>query len=440
MSNYISSFWSRLAESSLCELVELVGDKVPLPDIDTHRRDRIFNSWRTFWLFLGQVLSSFQSCREALIKARSWILLTDKKDLSHNTSGYCQARGRLDQRYLDTVHQEVVGQINGQVNQHELWYGRHVKVVDGSSVSMPDTPQNQALYPQPSGQAEGCGFPVMKIVVNFSLATGILLDWCKSSLHVHDKILWQDMWHSYEADDIVLGDRAFCGFADFWMLSKKKVDCVMRLHQARKGGDIIEEFDNNDYLVEWKKQRLCDRPTWVSEQLWKQMPDALIVRYITINVDIPRYRTRKIRLATTLLNPQKYPAAALADLYRRRWMAELFLRDMKTTMRMDILRCKTPEMIHKELSMFIIAYNLIRTLIWQAASNKGIDPYRISFTAAMVTIRQWANRVTAVRNRKEKKRFINMLINIIATHIIPVRKKMKRNQELQSDDQKAINF
>lgn len=298
---------------------------------------------------------------------------------------------------------------------------------------MPDTPQNQALYPQPSGQEVGCGFPVMKIVASFSLATGILLEWCKSPLDVHDKILWQEMWDSYQEGDVVLGDRAFCGFADFWMLGEKNVDCVMRLHQARKvpdpdkeAGRSIKKFDKNDYLVEWEKGRLHDRPDWVTEDVWRRMPETITVRYITSTIDNPGFRTRKVILATTLLDPKAYPAHVVADLYRRRWMAELFLRDMKTTMRMDILRCKTPEMIHKELTVFIIAYNLIRMMIWQAASNKAIDPYRISFTAAMTIFKQWAILLTTIKNDKQKKKFANALIEMLAKHIVPVRKKPKR--------------
>lgn len=426
MRNYISAYWSRFSESSLCELVELVGDMIPLPEIDTSKRDRIFNSWRTFWLFLGQVLSPLQSCREALIKACSWLLVAGKEIISTNTSAYCQARARLEQGYLDKIFRETVRQNQDQLKSKDLWFGRHVKVVDGSSASMPDTPQNQKLYPQPSGQAEGCGFPVIKFVVSFSLATGVLLDYGKSRLNVHDKILWQKIWNSYQEGDVVLGDRGFCGFADFWLLSKKKIDSVMRLHQARKKIRIIKEFDKNDYIVEWEKGKLGEKPEWVTAELWQQMPGKMMVRYVVRNIDIPGFRTEKIILATTLLDPTAYPADAIAELYRRRWMVELFLRDIKTTMRMDVLRCQTPELIQKELTVFFIAYNLIRSLIWQAASKKGIDPYRISFTAAVAFIRQWVVILTAIKNNKQKKKFINTLFELLAKQIIPPGKKYRR--------------
>lgn len=460
MLNLVSSYWSRLAVSSLCELVELFVDKVPLPDIDLSCKDRVFNPWRTFWLFLGQILTVTQTCREALRKAQVWLSLsltsgtgngnsnsntgtretktktkTNKKIISSNTSGYCQARSRLDQGYLDKVNREVVEQIENQPqsNPNFLWCGRHVKVVDGSSVSMPDTEENQELYPQPKGQKQGCGFPVMRIVATFSLATGILIASRRGSLNVHERTLWHQMWDCYEENDVVVADRGFCSFADFWMLSKKKVDSVMRLHQQRgkkkgkgaeeagegKGVKIIKKFNKNDYLVQWKKTG--KHPRWLTPKEWQEVPETITVRHVKINIDIPGFRTRKIIVATTLLDNIRYPMEALAELYRRRWLAELFLRDMKTTMRMDVLRCKTPELVHKEFTIFIIAYNLIRSLILQAALEKGIDPYRISVAGAIATIRQWAPILATRQSLEEKEACFNLFLKLLASDTLPER-------------------
>jgi len=170
----ISNFWSRFANSALSELVELFGNKIPLPEVPPLRqvpkgkivrdkyepRDRIFNQWRTFWLFLSQVLSLAQTCNEALKKAQVSIWCETKKVISSSTSAYCQSRNRLNPLYLDEIHQRVVEQTECHIPSKSLWYGRHVKVVDGSSVSMPDTEENQRLYPQPSSQKKGCGFPL----------------------------------------------------------------------------------------------------------------------------------------------------------------------------------------------------------------------------------------------------------------------------------------
>jgi len=338
----------------------------------------------------------------------------------------------------------VVEQVENQNQSHPnfLWCGRNVKVVDGSSVSMPDTEENQELYPQPEGQKKGCGFPVMRIVAIFSLATGILLASRKSNLGVSERALWHDMWDCYQENDVVLADRGFCSFADFWMLSKRKVDCVMRLHQKRgkrkgkgkgksegkiedeieikgEGVKIIKKFNKNDWLVQWKKTGNC--PKWLTKKEWQQLPQTITVRHVKVNIDIPGFRTRKVIVATTLLDNKKYSTQALAQLYRRRWLAELFLRDMKTTMRMEVLRCKTPNLVHKELTIFIIAYNLIRSLILQAALKKGIDPYCISVAGTIATIRQWAPILATLKHPKEKEALINSFLELLASDILPGR-------------------
>jgi hypothetical protein len=290
---------------------------------------------------------------------------------------------------------------------------------------MPDSKKNQKKYPQPSGQKEGCGFPVMRIVAVFSLVTGFILAYRKSSLNHHEVMLWKKMWNCFEKGDVVLGDRAYCSFAAYWLLMKKGIDSVMRLHQRRKG-KIIKKFSKNDYLVSWSRGNGSSRPKWMSLNQWKKIPDELMVRYVEAKVNIPGFRTKALTVATTLLDNKKYPADKLAELYRRRWMAELFLRDIKTTLRMEILRCKTPEMIHKEMAMFVIAYNLIRSLIWEAALENGTDPYRISFKGAVAAIRQWAPMIAMTKATKEKEESIIVLKEIIAADKIPIRKIQRR--------------
>jgi hypothetical protein len=291
---------------------------------------------------------------------------------------------------------------------------------------MPDTEENQAHYPQPTNQKKGCGFPVMRIAAVFSLVTGVMLACRRDSLKVHERILWHDMWDCYQEGDVVLADRGFCSFADYYMLSKKKVDCVMRLHQRRKEHKIIKRFNKNDYLVQWQKGTRSSAPTWMTLQQWAQLPQHMTVRYIKVIIQVPGFRTKQLTIATTLLDEKKYPAHLIAELYRRRWMAELFLKDIKTTMRMEILRCKTPQMVHKELTIFAIAYNLIRSLIWEAALKNRLDPYRISFKGAIVTIRQWTPIMAFTKTEKEKKQFIKALIQTIAADTIPIRKETRR--------------
>jgi hypothetical protein len=442
MKKYISYYWDRFANSTLCELVSLFGDKITAPEISNDYRNRIFNSWRTFWLFLGQIFCANQSCQEALKKAQMWLSISepDEKKISSNTAGYCKARQRLSSDYLDDVQRQVCHmyhQQGSQIPDKHLWNGRPVKVVDGTSVSMPDTEENQRLYPQPAGQKKGCGFPVMKLVISFCLTTGLILSCRKGDIKRHERVLWREMWGDYQAGDVVLADCGFCSFADYALLSKKGIDCVMRLHQARKEKKIIKRFHKNDYLVQWDKGPRP--PEWLTKEEWEKLTDQMVVRHVRVHVDIPGFRTKNLIVATTLLDAKKYPAEDIAELYRRRWVAEIFIRDIKITMGMDILRCKTPQMVHKELTLFIIAYNLIRGLIWETALEKKIDPYRISLAGSIATIRQWTlilaileimeneneNVAIAIAESEKRTFLIQRMIEFMAADLLPKRSEIR---------------
>lgn len=322
---------------------------------------------------------------------------------------------------METVDHQVRNELKtkGSIAPGHLWSGRSVKVADGTSVSMPDTPKNQELYPQPKGQKKGCGFPVMRLVVSFCLTTGILLSCRKGALNVHERTLWRQMWNDYEEGDVVLADCGFCSYADYWLLAQRGVDSVMRLHQMRKEKKIIKRFNKNDRLVQWEKNK--KPPKWITREKWKDIPEAMTVRHVTVNVDIPGFRTKNFVLATTLMDEKKYPREALAALYLRRWKVEIFIRDIKTTMRMDILRCKTPNMVHKELTLFIIAYNLIRILIWEAVLKKDVDPFRISVAGTIAIIRQWAPKLANTEEESERERLIKLMMEFIASEIVPER-------------------
>jgi IS4 transposase len=290
---------------------------------------------------------------------------------------------------------------------------------------MPDTKENQRLYPQPSGQKEGCGFPVMRFVAVFSLITGLIVASRKSNLHTHEKVLWRRIWGSCKKGDVVLADRAFCAFTDFWFLSKKELDCVMRLHQRRKEQKIIHRFNKNDYLVQWEKGKASQKAEWITLKKWEKIPETMTVRYIKVQVQIPGFRTKELTVATTLLDNKSYPANEIAALYRKRWMAELFLRNIKTTMHMDVLRCKTPEMVHKEFTFFIIAYNLVCSLVCESALKYGLNPYQISFKNTINIIRNWVSVMTG-GNGKVRKDFIETLMMMVASQKIPTRNKKRQ--------------
>ena len=376
---------------------------------------------QTFWLFLSQVLGQDTSCRETLSKFLAWLAMEEGRSASPNTAGYCKARKRLPLSDLEKLHGQTLQKIQASADQEETWRGRRVKVVDGSGLSMPDTKENQEAYPQSKTQKPGCGFPVMRIVVVFSLATGAILDLAKGALSVAERTLFRSLWSLFEPDDVILADCGFCSYADFYFLAQQNIDCVMGNHHRRKVGlELVEQFCQGDRLIYWLKMRPC--PKWLDKKDWQAVPDKLLIREITFSLDIPGFRTKKVALATTLLDPLNFPKQAFAQLYRRRWMAELFLRDIKTSMGMDILRCKTPDMIHKELLMNIFAYNLIRTIMLQAAQKHHLSPSRISFKGTMGTIRQWAPLIAARRLDQIKQREMKeALLTYLARDRIPNR-------------------
>lgn len=414
------SFSSRARSLSrcACDLEAVFGRWVRF-DPDGPFRDRVFTTWKTFWLFLGQVLEKDGTCREAVRKAQAWLSLEQNREISANASAYCQARARLPLDALNLEYARIAEELQGRVRQRDLWHGRQVKVVDGSACSMPDTPLNQEQYPQPKTQKPGCGFPVMRLVALFSLATGALIAIEKGPLRVSERALWRRMWTLLNPGDIVLADRGFCSYAEIWSLMQRGVDTVMRLNARRSTGvRKLRRLGKNDWLIEWTKTNA--RPKWMDRKTWKAMGTTLRLRQVTVDVDIPGFRTQNIEVVTTLTDSKRFTAHALAELHRSRWMAEIFLRDLKITLGMDILRCKSPAMIHKELAMHLIAYNLIRALIWEAAKQSRQNPYQLSFAGAIATTRQWARTLAAVAQRRRNKIF-KALLNCIATDRLPHR-------------------
>jgi hypothetical protein len=341
-----------------------------------------------FWLFLSQVLSADRSCREALRGFLGWLALQGQS-ASPRTAGYCRARARLPQRELDATHAGLVGRIRAAHLARGLWYGRVVKVVDGSGLSMPDTAPNQKRYPQPKGAKKGCGFPVMRVVALFCLGTGVLIDLARGSLAVGERALFRSLWHRLDPGDVALADRGFCGYADLYLLAQRGADFVMRNHQRRTvGKSVVKSLGRGDRLILWHKSPRG--PRWLDAAAWAALPETLALREITFQVAVKAFRARSITIVTSLLDPKAFPREAFPELYRRRWQAELYLRDIKIATGMDILRCRTPAMIHRELTLHLIAYNLVRLTMLEAAREHDVPVEHISFKGSLSTLRPWA--------------------------------------------------
>lgn len=419
---WVGSQAAALKDLALGELAELFEPWVALPEhFGNPGRKRLYSPERTFWLFLSQVLSADGSCRETVRKFIAWCALLGHTSPSPRTGAYCRARGRLPLEAIQDLHAATARRLARDVVPEQSWCGRTVKVVDGSSVSMPDTPENQERYPQPAAQKPGCGFPVMRVVALFSLSSGLLLDMAKDALSVHERTLFRRLWDGLEAGDVVLADTGFCSYADLYYLGLRGVDSVMRNHQRRKKGlTEVRRLGKGDRLVHWRKNGAC--PRWLSKEEWRAVPDNLAVREITVTVDLPGFRSTKIVIATTLLDHRAYPKTAIIDLYRQRWAVELYLRDIKIPLGMDILRCDTPDMVEKELWMHAIAYNLVRALMNQAAHRHATPVDRISFKGTVATVRQWAPLMAAAGVAAEQyEQLFDAMLHCIARDPVPYR-------------------
>jgi hypothetical protein len=380
---------------SLHELYELFGhlfpDQLLAPsDVGTNSRERIFTAQVTFWAFVAQVLSPGTSCREAVRRIEAWWEHSGREiDLSASTSAYCQARLRLDPEALELIAGHLSWNLERNTLEEERWLqGRSVRIVDGTFLSMPDTPENQRMWPQPSGQKAGCGFPIMRLVGFFSLSSGALLETATSSKHVAESVLSRSLWGKLKKGDVLLGDRAFCSYAGMAALQNQGVDSVMRLHQMR-GADFRtgKALGPDDRLITWRKPQRTD--VWSVEE-FAALPETLPVRMIRMRVAAKGFRTRSVIIVTTLLDPELYPADRIRELYGERWAVELHLHQIKTLLAMDVLRCKSPELINREVLIHRIAYNLVRSMMQRSAHLHHVTLSRISFKASLDTIRQWA--------------------------------------------------
>lgn len=413
-----------LRQQSLPQLDLLFGPLLPSwllsqTDEGPNSREQIYSVRRTFFGFLYQTLNPDCPCREVVRQIQSLFALLSPRRVSQDTGAYCQARGRLPidilarLRCAVAAHAEKAGQ---------LWNGFRVKVIDGTGISMPDTRKNQRAYPQSREQKPGCGFPFMKVVGVFSLATGALLDYAQGNKNQHELSLLHRLLDQFKPGDLALADRGFSCYTLLALLWSKKVPALFRLHHARSG-DLRKgkRLGKNDRLVVWKKPQNWERRPYLPLTLWNSMATELPVRILRFSLRRAGYRTRSITLVTTLVDAQLYPAEQLALLYARRWQIELWFRDIKTSMGMEVLRCQSPKMIHKELEMFFIAYNLIRCLMMRASQAYQVEVQRLSFKGTVDGVRQFSVAIAQARSRKKQRLLIDKLLQSIAADIVPER-------------------
>lgn len=341
----------------------------------------------TVWVFLSQCLSGDHSCREAVAGLIAWRLARGLKPCSSQTGAYCTARDDIPEEACVQLMRESGRKVDEEAPPEWRWHGHRVLDVDGSTFTMPDTSANQAEYPQMASQRRGCGFPIARIVVVFSLAVGTVLDATLGKYQgkqTGENSLFRTLHAVIQKDDVVLADRYFSGWCDLAMIQQRGAHVVIRKHQLRATDFRTgQRLGKDDHLISWTKPQ---RPTWMSAEAYAQLPDSLTLREVRVRVTQKGFRTRELVVVTNLLDPKNYSAEAIAQLYRRRWQAELNLRSIKVVLQMDHLRCLTPHRVRNEFYMHLTAYNLIRQVMAVAAARAGREPWTVSFKATLQII------------------------------------------------------
>jgi hypothetical protein len=389
-------------------------------DQDAHSRDRCWNLRLVFWTFLWQVAQAGASCREAIRQAQACCLLSGRKRPPDQASPYCQARSALPLERLQQIHDRLVGEAQAALADKDLWCGHRVQVVDGSTVTAPDTPENQAAYPQQSVQKPGCGFPIVRMVALLNLATGLLTAWTTGHWRQHELSLFQRLWDYLRAGDVLLADRGFCNWGLLAQCLMRDLHAVLRVKgKRRRDFRCGQRLSRNERLVQWRKP--YKRAETISQKQWKRLPQVLTLRLVRCCIDIPGFRTRQVTLVTTLLDSAQYPPAALGQLYYRRWAMELTLRNLKTTLQMDHLSCKTPENLDREIRMHFLVHNLVRRLMLEAARRYRVPLDRISFAGALAVARRYAEALLQARSERRRAQLRQELVRVLAADLVPDR-------------------
>jgi hypothetical protein len=370
----------------------------------------------TVWVFLAQCLSPDHSCRDAVARLIAWRLARGWKPCSADTGAYCTARNDLPEEALHELVRDSGAQVEEESPETWLWHGRKVRVVDGATITMPDTPQNQAAYPQPRTQKPGCGFPIARILAIFALSTGTVLEAAIGKYkgkQTGESSLFRGLHDALAEGDIILADRCFSGWFDIALPCHRGIDVVFRKHQLRRTDFRTgKRLGKDDHLVFWARPQ---RPEWMSPEQYATQPDELTLREVRVRVAQKGFRTRSLVVVTTLLDSEQYPPDEIALLYRRRWQAELHLRSLKIVLQMDHLRCKTPERVRNEFYTHLLGYNLIRGVMAIAAFQSGKSPWEISFKGTLQTLNQF---LPLLLGRLSTDAWCEALLTAIATHVV----------------------
>jgi hypothetical protein len=418
---------SRLLKSQLRDSGQALLTLLDESRIDALAAPLLCPRRRCFWrpaivilTFLRQVLWPHCSCRAAVAQTLSDPGIGNPRSRRPrcDPSAYSQARQRLPRALLGHLSDALVTQLD---EPQRRWHGHRVRVIDGSCISTPDTPALQAAYPQSSSQQKGCGFPLIRLVGLFCWASGALLELRYAAQAVGELQLFRRLLAHFQPGDVAVADRLYGTYCELALLQQHQAHGLFRLHNARRA-DLRQgqRLGAHDRLMVWT--RPPGRPLGMPANLWATIPETLTVRRLRrVVLDRQGFRQRRLDLVTTLVDARAYPADELAQLYRDRWRVELSLRSLKCTQGMDRLRCQSPAMVHKELIMHQIAYNLIRLLMRTAGMLHGVDPHRLSFAGTGQRVQALLPYLRPCCSGRPFETLLRMLLQDIAADPIPNR-------------------
>ncbi len=387
-------------------------------------RERVYTPQTTLFAFLSQVLAGKGgTCQEAVSRILAERVAKGQSPCSPQTTCYCQARRRLPEDALAPLTRHAGQELDRAAPDAWLWKGRHVAIVDGSTAEMTDTPENQAEYPQSRSQRPGLGFPMLRLVVLISLAVGTVLECavgpCRGK-KTGEPNLFRPLWSVLQPGDIVLGDCLYDAFRDIALLKARGVDTLFGKKQSRRV-DFRRgrTLGPDDHVVTWQKPAY-DAGRFESRREWESLPDELEMREVRRTLRRDGFRPRMIIIVTTLLDGECYSAAELIELFGLRWHCELDLRSIKQALGMVRLKCKTPDMVRRELWVYLLAYNLVRTRMAQAAVVHELLPRTLSFTAAQTHLHYFGMAMQGLASR-DWARLEAALLKAIASHAVGAR-------------------
>lgn len=415
--------YAQLRRCTLDKLEDVLGPFLAglaaLDPAQASARERPYSVRRTWWCFLWQMLQCNASCRQVVAQVQAQRLLTGQRPVAAATGAYCQARGRLPESLMVAALHASAAAADQRVVPDSALQGRVLKVLDGTTLTLPDTAKNRRAYPQPVTQKPGVGLPQLHLLVVWSARGGGVLDYVRGSNRDGEMRLLHRLLPRLSPGDITVYDRAAGHYVACALLRGQQADLISRVtirkidwrHGVRLGPD--------ERLVTWQKSR--QKSPYLTAAEWAALPAELVVRVVRVRVTQPGYRARTLALVTTLLDPVAYPAAEVAAAYLRRWRIELCLDDLKTVLGLDALRCQTPALLHRELLALLVAHNLVRAVMAAAAREHTVPLERLSFTGTLDTLRSFAAASAQATNAAHRRRLWAGLLARLAADLVPLR-------------------